>query len=190
MLDSEIPAGYSGYYQTSRRARLDFLANFTDQTFVPGRYFMWSPNTKTITYDERRIDTNNGRLALLHELGHARLGHRIYKYDMELLRMEMEAWDIARNLAPLYGVSVNEDHITSTISSYDEWLTKRATCPDCNNFSLQRGRDSYGCFACGAKWVVNWRKDRRVKRTIVSRFTRLSDLAQPPAATMGIDRAN
>jgi len=93
---------------------------------------------------------------------------------MELLRMEMEAWDIARDLAPKYGVKINEAHIASTISSYDDWLTKRATCPDCNNFSLQRGRDSYGCFACGAKWVVNWRKDRRVKRTITSRFAGLS----------------
>jgi hypothetical protein len=150
---------------------MEFLANFTDQTFVPGRYFMWSPAARTITFDSRRINTNNGRLALLHELGHARLGHRIYKYDMELLRMEMEAWEVARELAPKFGVKINEAHIASTIASYDDWLTKRATCPDCNNFSLQRGRDSYGCFVCGAKWVVNWRKDRRVKRTVISRFT-------------------
>jgi hypothetical protein len=148
---------------------LDFLEHFTDQTFIPGRYFMWSPNTKTITYDSRRINTNNGRLALLHEIGHARLGHRIYKYDMELLDGDGSLGHRPRP-APRLGVKINEDHIASTISSYDEWLTKRATCPDCNNFSLQRGRDSYGCFACGAKWVVNWRKDRRVKRTIVSRF--------------------
>src|SRR5665811_1070478 len=96
---------------------MEFLKNFTDQTFIPGKYFMWSPNTRTITIDTRRIDSNNGRLALLHELGHARLGHRIYKYDMELLRMEMEAWDIARDLAPKYGVKINEAHIASTISS-------------------------------------------------------------------------
>jgi hypothetical protein len=162
---------------------LDFLEHFTDQTFVPGKFFMWSPNTRTITYDTRRIDTNNGRLALLHELGHARLGHRIYKYDMELLRMEMEAWDVARDLAPRHGVKINEHHIATTIASYDDWLTKRATCPDCDNFSLQRGRDSYGCFACGAKWVVNWRKDRRVKRTIVSRFTPMSEAARAGGAS-------
>ena len=160
---------------------MDFLKNFTDQTFIPGTYFMWSPYSRTITVDTRRINTNNGRLALLHELGHARLGHRIYKYDMELLRMEMDAWDIARDLAPQYGVKINEEHIASTIASYDDWLTKRATCPDCNNFSLQRGRDSYGCFACGAKWVVNWRKDRRVKRTIVSRFAGIASTGQASA---------
>ncbi len=161
---------------------MDFLQNFPDQVFVSGHYFMWSPTARTITYDARRMKTNNGRLALLHELGHARLGHRIYKYDMELLRMEMDAWDIARELAPQYGVSLNEDHVAAAIASYDDWLTKRATCPDCNNFSLQRGRDAYGCFACGAKWVVNWRKDRRVKRTIVSRFIRAYDVAEDPQA--------
>lgn len=160
---------------------MDLLENFKDQTFIPGRYFMWSPNSRTITYDTRRMSTNNGKLALLHEIGHARLGHRIYKYDMELLRMEMEAWDIARELAPPLGVKINEEHIASTISSYDQWLTKRATCPDCNNFSLQRGRDSYGCFVCGAKWVVNWRKDRRVKRTIVSRFVSSLESAENAA---------
>lgn len=154
---------------------MNFLDNFPDQTFVAGRIFLWSPNTRTIIYDERRLNTNNGKLALLHEIGHARLGHRIYNYDMELLRMEMEAWDVARELAPKLDISIDEDHITATIASYDEWLSKRATCPDCNNFSLQRGRDSYGCFACGAKWVVNWRKDRRVKRTIISRFVPASD---------------
>jgi len=61
-------------------------------------------------------------------------------------------------------------------------LTKRATCPDCKNFSLQRGRDSYGCFVCGAKWVVNWRKDRRVKRTIVSRFAAGQPTSTAPKA--------
>lgn len=132
---------------------------------------MWSPNSRTITYDERRLKTNNGKAALLHEIGHARMGHRIYKYDMELLRMEMEAWDIARQLAPAHGVTIDEEHVARTIATYDEWLTKRATCPDCENFSLQKGRDLYGCFACGSIWNVNWRKDRRVMRTVVERYS-------------------
>lgn len=131
---------------------------------------MWSPNSRTITYDSRRLKTNNGKAALLHEIGHARMGHRIYKYDMELLRMEMEAWDIARQLAPEHGVTIDEEHVARTIATYDEWLTKRATCPDCANFSLQKGRDLYGCFACGSIWNVNWRKDRRVMRTVVERY--------------------
>ncbi len=149
---------------------MDFLANFPDQEFIAGYGFMWSPTSRTITFDADRIETNNGRLALLHELGHARLGHRIYRYDLELLQMEVEAWEVARELAVFYGIDCNEDHVEMAIATYDEWLTKRATCPDCGNFSLQSGRDNYRCFACGAEWIVNWRLDRRVKRTIVSRF--------------------
>lgn len=149
---------------------MDLLEKFPDITFIPGSYFMWSPGSRTVTYDTSRIKTNNGIAALLHEIGHARLGHRIYKYDMELLRMEMEAWDVARSLAPSLGVTIDEAHVARTIATYDEWLTKRATCPDCTNFSLQKGRDLYGCFACGSIWNVNWRKDRRVKRTVVERY--------------------
>lgn len=151
---------------------LELLDHFKDLTFVAGQYFMWSPYHRTITYDSRRIKTNNGKLALLHEIAHARLGHRIYKYDMELINMEMDAWDVTRQMAPQFGLAIDEDHIARCIDTYDNWLTKRATCPDCNNFSLQKARDTYGCFSCGAKWRVNWRKDRRVKRTVISRFSR------------------
>ena len=149
---------------------MDFLKNFPDQNFVPGRFFMWSPGANAIYYDSRRLKSNDGKLALLHELGHARLGHRYYKYDMELLRMEMEAWDIVRELAPQYKLEVDEEHIANCIASYDDWLSKRATCPDCDNFSLQKDRHNYACFACGSKWSVNKRLDRRVKRTVTSRF--------------------
>lgn len=156
---------------------MEFLENFPDQNFVSGGYFMWSPASKTVTYDIDRLPEENGRIALLHELGHARLGHTMYKYDMELLGMEMEAWDVVRELAPSYGLTVDEEHIADCISTYDTWLSKRATCPDCNNFSLQSGRDAYACFACGSKWQVNWRKDRRVHRTIISRYN--SALVRP-----------
>jgi tRNA(Ile2) C34 agmatinyltransferase TiaS len=82
----------------------------------------------------------------------------------------MDAWDIARKLAPVYSVRVDEKHIARVVESYDRWISQRATCPDCANFSLQKGRDQYGCFACGSIWNVNWRKDRRVKRTIIERY--------------------
>lgn len=130
---------------------------------------MWSPYNRTITYAAHRMKTNNGRLGLLHELGHAILGHRSYKFDMELLTMELDAWDIARKLAPKYGVKIDERHIEQSVQTYDQWLSKRATCPECTSFSLQKGRSQFGCFACGTRWQVNERKDRRVMRTITVR---------------------
>jgi hypothetical protein len=149
---------------------LDFIDDFPQFVFRPGRFNMWSPLTMTIYYNSKRISSNNGKIGLLHEIGHGLLSHRVYKYDMELLRMEMDAWDVVRELAPKYRLRVDEPHIAQCISSYDNWLSKRATCPDCSSFSLQKGRSNFACFSCGSQWSVNERKDRRVKRTITSRF--------------------
>lgn len=146
------------------------IKDFPQFEFIPGRYFMWSPHAKAIIYDTRRKKQNDGKIALIHEIGHASLGHRLYKYDMELIKMEMDAWDVVRQIAPRYGLYIDEEHIARCIATYDEWLTKRATCPDCANFSLQKGRDEYSCFACGSRWQVNWRKDRRVTRKVVERY--------------------
>ena len=131
---------------------------------------MWSPHTQSIVYDTRRANRNDGKIALVHEIGHAVLGHRIYRFDMQLIQMELDAWDVARGLADKYNLVMDEEHIARCIQTYDDWLTKRATCPDCDNFCLQRGRDEYGCFICGSVWQVNWRKDRRVTRRVVERY--------------------
>jgi ribosomal protein S27AE len=147
---------------------MDLLRSFPDIHFKAGGFFSWSPQEKVIYYDPRRLRGNTGRIALLHEIGHARLGHTLYKYDMQLLNMELDAWDFVRREAPHYELRVDEAHIQDCIRSYDHWLSKRATCPTCNNFSLQAGRDRYSCFRCGAHWHVNWRKDRRVRRQIIA----------------------
>jgi hypothetical protein len=146
------------------------IKDFPQFEFIPGRFFMWSPHNQAIVYDTRRVKANDGKIALVHEIGHAILGHRLYKFDMQLMQMELDAWDVARQLAVTYGLRIDENHIARCIDTYDEWLTKRATCPDCANFSLQRGRDEYSCFACGSIWQVNWRKDRRVTRRVVQRY--------------------
>lgn len=155
---------------------MDLIKDFPQFRFKAGQFNMWSPNIQTVFYNSKRLGTNNGKVGLLHEIGHGLLQHRIYKYDMELLKMEMEAWDVVRQLAPGYDIKVDEVHIARCIASYDNWLSKRATCPDCRNFSLQKDRCNFGCFACGSKWKVNERKDRRVTRVVTSRFEHLLHL--------------
>ena len=145
------------------------IKDFPQFEFVPGSIYVWSPQYQAIMYDRERIDSDEGRLALLHEISHALLGHRLYKYDIQLIEMEVDAWERTKELAAHYQVEVNEQHIAECIASYDNWLTKRSTCPDCASFCLQRGRDEYQCFACGASWEVNWRKDRRVTRRVLDR---------------------
>ena len=150
---------------------MDLLDSFPQYTFVAGSFFMWLPRKASITYDPKRLKTNSGRIGLLHEIGHAQLGHLSYpKFDMALLAMEMDAWDFVRARAADYKLHVDERHISSCIASYDYWISKSATCPDCDNFSLQRDRSNFACFACGAVWRVNDNKMRRVKRTVVSRW--------------------
>ncbi len=131
---------------------------------------MWSPRSQTITYDPKRLKRNDGKIGLLHEIGHLKLNHKRYTFDMELLTMEMDAWDFVRRTAAGFGLKIDESHIERCIASYDAWLSKRATCPDCHNFSLQQDRSNFSCFACGSKWQVNVRLDRRVKRTVIERF--------------------
>ena len=144
---------------------LELFDHYPEVKFVAGGYFMYSPAEDLVVYDLDRLTQNDGKLALLHEIGHAKLGHKMYKYDIELLSIEVAAWDYVRENAQNHAIQLDEDHISACIASYDHWLVKRATCPECQNFSLQRGRDFYGCFLCGTQWTVNWRKDRRVKRT-------------------------
>lgn len=146
------------------------LKDFPQFEFISGSFFMWSPHAQAIVYDIERVQANDGQLALIHEIGHGLLGHRIYKFDMQLIQMELDAWELTRTLAKRYDIEIDEQHIANCINSYDSWLTKRATCPDCQNFCLQRARDEYSCFVCGSIWQVNWRKDRRVTRRVVERY--------------------
>ncbi|HSX14446.1 MAG TPA: hypothetical protein VLE72_00860 [Candidatus Saccharimonadales bacterium] len=133
---------------------------------------MYSPKAQTITYDPKRLKRNDGKIGLLHEIGHAYLGHKYYTYDMQLLTMEMDAWDFVRRMAMTYSIKIDEAHINRCIASYDEWLSKRATCPSCDNFSLQSGRHSFSCFICGSRWTTNQNQLSRVKRTVIDNFER------------------
>lgn len=150
---------------------MELLQRFPNYNFAEGDCFLWSPKYQTIIYDPTRLETDEGRLALLHEIGHAQLRHRAYRYDLELLNMEIEAWIVAKKLAGLHSVPIDVEHIRQAVNSYDKWLTRRATCPDCNSFGAQAGRDVYHCFTCECRWSVNWRKDRRVKRTVIPRVS-------------------
>lgn len=171
MLDSAERRTYTDVDGYLEGAPLDLIDRFPEYAFIPGSFFMWSPRQHSITYDPKRLKTNNGKIGLLHEIGHAYLGHQSYpKFDMALLTMEMDAWDFVRSRAVEFGLRIDEGHISRCIATYDYWLSKRATCPDCQSFSLQRDRSHFACFSCGASWQVNDNKMRRVKRTVVSRW--------------------
>ena len=130
-----------------------FRQDFPDITFRIGSVFSWSPKDKVITYVERTTD-DKAIWSIIHEISHAQLHHTTYTYDIELLQLEVAAWQYAVPLAQSYGYTIDNDHIQDCLDTYREWLHKRSTCPTCTVHSLQKTSDSYSCFNCGATWKV------------------------------------
>lgn len=141
---------------------------FPGLRFAPGRQFCWSPETGEIIY---KPGAHNHRAAwsLLHETGHALLGHQGYKGDFELLKLEIDAWQRARLLAAELDLTIDEDHIEDCLDTYRDWLYKRSICPSCSAKCLQQGDFvHYRCFNCHTVWRVS-----------ASRFCRAYRLTQP-----------
>ncbi|MDB5184121.1 MAG: hypothetical protein JWO07_802 [Candidatus Saccharibacteria bacterium] len=121
--------------------------------FEPADEFWWSATKKTIYYDPKATDS----LAFtLHELSHAVLDHEGYQRDIELLKLERDAWNYAKTtLSPLYGIGIKDDTIQDNLDTYRRWLHARSTCPECETTGIQSRGPVYRCLACGHRWQVN-----------------------------------
>ena len=136
-----------------------------DIQFSPGDRFAWSPSERKITYTTDQMEAE-GRWALLHETGHAMLGHLNYRSDIELLKMEVAAWDKAKELAKALNLKIDEEHIQQCLDSYRDWLHRRSTCPSCGTNTLQSDKNAmYACFNCHSKWQVSPSRFCRAYRT-------------------------
>lgn len=143
---------------------MDIIKSFPQFSFEPADIHVWLPLDKIVLYNPQNLDSNTGRLGLLHEISHGLLSHRFYTFDAELVAMEQAAWHQALDLAPKYQVVADYNHIDNCLGSYQAWLELRATCPDCQAFGLQRSRNRFSCVECGAYWKTNDRKSARVQR--------------------------
>lgn len=130
------------------------VGNFPDLLFVRGTQCRWSPADQTITYVVEDSE-NHTMWALFHELAHATLKHTTYGLDVELLLMEVAAWEKAKQLALTYGHAIDEDHVQDCLDTYRDWLDQRSTCPVCANNSLQYSSEEYRCFNCQTVWRVS-----------------------------------
>jgi hypothetical protein len=141
------------------------LAAYPELRFTPGEQFCWSPETGEIFY----MAEAKGRQAvwsLLHETGHALLGHSDYQADFELLKLEVAAWEKARQLAAGLKITIDEDHIQDCLDTYRDWLYKRSICPDCATKCLQQGDFvHYRCFNCHKTWRVSSNRFARAYRS-------------------------
>jgi hypothetical protein len=126
--------------------------DFAQVAFTDSERFAWSPEEKTVFYNE--ADENAAEL-LLHELSHGLLGHHDYQKDVELLAMETAAWEKALELAKKYEVNIDDEVSGKHLDTYRDWMHARSTCPHCEATGYQTKKDTYSCVACGGSWRVN-----------------------------------
>ncbi len=143
----------------------ELKTRFPDLRFTAGPQFSWSPETGEIIYKEA-ASGQKAVWSLLHETGHALLDHHSYKADIELLRLEVDAWEQARSLANDLGVKIDDNHIQNCLDTYRDWLYKRSICPECGTKSLQQGDYvHYHCFNCHTVWKVTANRFCRAYRS-------------------------
>lgn len=122
-------------------------------TFVVGPNLCWSPGKQEIYYNPSgRIESMFG---VLHEIGHARLGHHTYLTDVDLLQKEVLAWQEALRLAASYGVKLQEAHVQDCLDTYRDWIYRRSVCPGCSAAGVQDKDTRYVCLNCGNTWTVS-----------------------------------
>lgn len=135
------------------------VATYPDFIFESSSVYAWSPLEKTIYY------ADNDPAQLLHELAHALLGHRTFDRDLQLIDMERQAWQYAKEkLAAKYRVDIDEDAIENAMDTYRTWLHDRSTCPNCQSTGVQTDPATYQCLACMAKWRVNDARTKELRR--------------------------
>ena len=140
-------------------------ARYPSLKFTPGPQFCWSPDSQEVIYNAKARG-KNAAWSLLHETGHALLGHTDYRADFELLKLEVEAWEKAKLLATDLDLAIDEDHIQDCMDTYRDWLYRRSLCPNCNNKCLQESDFvHYRCFNCRTKWKVSSNRFARSYRS-------------------------
>lgn len=129
-------------------------ADYPDLEFVESTHFAWHASKRRVSFRKTGKNTEYSCWALLHELGHALLEHEDYTHDIELLKLEVAAWEKARELAKTYGITIDDDYVQDCLDTYRDWLHLRATCPVCYARCLQVSLTQYRCHNCQSEWQV------------------------------------
>lgn len=152
---------------TSNKALLDSLVTALPSVeFVSGERFVWSPSKSRISYDITQRGRDTFAWRLLHEVGHALLGHQHFANDFSLLQLELAAWDRAKVLAKKYGITIPQHYIEDCLDSYRDWLHKRSTCPRCHAHGVSTSATEYECMNCDSVWHVPRSQVCRVTRRL------------------------
>jgi hypothetical protein len=138
--------------------------DFPDIHLTPGDSFRWSPEERTVYYAG-----TDDTASLAHEVAHAALNHAAYTKDIDLIKMERDAWEYAvTTLAIQYGLEIADDTVQDALDTYRNWLHARSACPGCQATGLQTGMKTYACLACKAAWRVNEARACMLRRYTLS----------------------
>ncbi|MBQ8985272.1 hypothetical protein IJ076_01805 [Candidatus Saccharibacteria bacterium] len=118
-------------------------SDYPDYRFVAGAKFSYRP-PRTIIYKKDSEEVSDC-LLMLHELGHALSHHRTFKTEVGRLKMEVQAWEKARELCTVYGVEIDKDLIQEELDTYRDWLHQKSRCPECG---LTRFQTPDGIWHC------------------------------------------
>ena len=118
--------------------------DYPEVVFRSGKKFAFRP-PRTVVVGPKE---DNDSLLLLHELGHALSHHYSFSMDAERLKMEREAWEKARELAPKYGVEFDDNVVEGELDSYRGWLDRKSRCPKCKMTRYQTPDGVYHCPQC------------------------------------------
>lgn len=140
---------------------------YPDISFNVGPVFKWSPETKTVYVPQ--LETVEDVYVLLHETGHAVLHHNDYIQDIQLIKLERQAWNVAvQQLAPQLHVMIDKNFIEDSLDTYREWLHARSLCPYCYINGVQRSQCEYYCLNCKTSWKVNDARQCQLRRYVSS----------------------
>lgn len=121
-------------------------ADYPNLSFQSGELTKFTP-PRSIFYA-----SDASPLELLHELGHYLIDKPSYASDIELVRIESEAWVKAKALCTTYGVKWNENYAEDHLDTYRDWLHVVSLCKNCQLAGYQDNTGLYHCSLCGAKW--------------------------------------
>ena len=138
--------------------------DFPDLRFVADDHFRWSPDSKVIYFDPHDKPDH-----LLHELSHALLGHTDYIRDIQLIEMECDAWEHAKQSSAHYGIALDDNEIQDALDTYRDWLHARSICPTCSATGMQTKKYQYKCLVCQGNWKVNDARVCTLRRYKLSR---------------------
>ena len=114
-------------------------SDFPSLKFLDGKRFTFRP-PKTVV-----VEVDGEALLLLHEIGHALIGKYDFKTEVGRLKIEVMAWEKAKELATSYRIKIDEDLIESELDTYRDFLHQKSRCPSCG---LTRFQTPDGIFHC------------------------------------------